>query len=309
MRTAILGTIFAGLTTSLTLAATAAQCYYPDGSESTDVACNATAAAATGGYSACCSSSSYCMDNGLCLDTGILKRMSCTDKTFKDKTCPQYCITGIQDRSAISKTSTNNEPENMGDPYAVTPCTATTFTCGISPANCSVAASVFPVTDLKEIVLKADQLATAMSAAGLPTSSIDPTSTPTETLPILTVTATGTLTPANPAAKYTTTQLIGVGAGLGVPMLLAIGVLTYLLIAEKRRHSVREIGEGAFRPPPTMESRDGNSWSAWSETTKVGTVPRIPTFDSHRLQDLEGRPKGGQNSRKSSLALSSNRGR
>ncbi|KAM3418705.1 hypothetical protein BST61_g4682 [Cercospora zeina] len=290
MRSELLGAIFAGLTGSLTLAATAPKCYYPDGTASTDVPCNAKAAAAAGGYSACCSESSYCMDNGLCLDTGILKRMSCTDKTFKDKTCPQYCIT-----------------DNMGDPYAVTPCTATTFTCGISPANCTVDAAVFPVTDMKEVVLKADQLATAMSSAGVPTSSIDPTATPTETVPILTVTATGA--PADPNMKYTATQLVGVGAGLGIPMLLAIGVLTYLLVAEKRQHSVREIGEGAFRPPPTMESRDGNSWSAWSETTKVENVPTIPMFDSHRLQDLEGKSKGAQHSRKSSFATSSNRGR
>ncbi|KAF2214762.1 hypothetical protein CERZMDRAFT_105256 [Cercospora zeae-maydis SCOH1-5] len=274
MRPDILGAIFAGLTASLTLAETAQQCYYPDGTASKDVPCNATAAAVAGGYSACCSESSYCMDNGLCLDTGILKRMSCTDKTFKDKKCPQYCIT-----------------DNMGDPCAVTPY------------------AVFPVTDLKQIVLKADQLVTAMSAAGVPTSSIDPAATPTETVPILTVTATGAPKSADSNAKFTVSQLVGVGAGLGIPMLLAIGVLTYLLVAEKRRHSVREIGEGAFRPPPTMESRDGNSWSAWSETTKVGNVPTIPMFDSHRLQDLEGKSKWGQHSRKSSLATSIYRAR
>ncbi|KAI5369309.1 hypothetical protein Slin15195_G001850 [Septoria linicola] len=295
MRTSTLCIVLASISSPLAAAAAAAtpqQCYYPDGSESPDTPCNATAAAAKGGFSACCSETSYCMDNGLCLEAGILTRMSCTDKTFADKTCPQYCNT-----------------ENQGDPYELTPCTATTFTCGLSPANCSIAASVFPVPDLKDIVLQADQLVTAMSAAGLATASIDPTSTPTETIPILTVTATGVLKPSDPAMQYTMGQLVGVGAGVGVPMALAIGILSFFLLQEKKKHTVAEIDEGGFRPPPTSESqsRDGNSWSAWSETTKInaaapsglhsanvnahGGVPRRPTnMSSHHIQELDGGP-------------------
>lgn len=257
-------------------ATTPQQCYFPDGSESTHTPCNATAAAAKGGFSACCSDTSYCMDNGLCLEAGILTRMSCTDKTFADTTCPQYCNT-----------------DNMGDPYELTPCTATTFTCGLSPANCSVATTVFPVTDLKNIVLQADQLVTAMSAAGIATASVDPTVSPTETVPVLTVTATGDLKPANPALQYTTGQLVGVGAGVGIPMALAIGVLSFFLLREKKKHKISEINEGGFRPaPPTMETRDGNSWSAWSETTKVGGTSdygrRPSKSNTHHLQDLDG---------------------
>ena len=97
MRTTTIAIVLSSVSTALAAAATTPtpqQCYFPDGTESTHTPCNATQAAAKGGFSACCSDSSYCMDNGLCLEAGILTRMSCTDKTFTDKTCPQYCNTG-----------------------------------------------------------------------------------------------------------------------------------------------------------------------------------------------------------------------
>ena len=100
MRTTTIAIVLSSVSTALAAAATTPtpqQCYFPDGTESTHTPCNATQAAAKGGFSACCSDSSYCMDNGLCLEAGILTRMSCTDKTFTDKTCPQYCNTGMTD--------------------------------------------------------------------------------------------------------------------------------------------------------------------------------------------------------------------
>lgn len=87
-------------------------------------------------------------------------------------------------------------------------------------------------------------------------------------------------------------------------MALAIGVLSFFLFRERRKNKVTEINEGGFRPPPTMESRDGgnNSWSAWSETTKVnGPVPNFSGMprrpmnqqQQQHIQDLDGGGGGG----------------
>lgn len=62
------------------------QCYYPDGTEAPDTPCNSTAE-----QSACCGSSAYCLANGLCLGDGGTSRGSCTDESWEDDSCPQYC--------------------------------------------------------------------------------------------------------------------------------------------------------------------------------------------------------------------------
>ncbi|KAI1346521.1 hypothetical protein F5Y01DRAFT_297621 [Xylaria sp. FL0043] len=67
------------------------QCYYPNGEKSeSDSPCNPDADA-----SFCCSSSSdsSCLNNLLCQDgTGRVIRGSCTDQTWTDPACPQYCL-------------------------------------------------------------------------------------------------------------------------------------------------------------------------------------------------------------------------
>lgn len=66
-----------------------AQCYYPDGETlAPDVACNSSAS-----VSSCCGSGSWCLDNGLCYDSGVVSRGSCTDKSWGEG-CAQYCQTG-----------------------------------------------------------------------------------------------------------------------------------------------------------------------------------------------------------------------
>ncbi len=68
-------------------ATSASSCYYPDGSlaPTSDKACNTT----TSGHSGCCTAP--CMSSGLCFDNGLVSRGSCTDSTWKDPACPQYC--------------------------------------------------------------------------------------------------------------------------------------------------------------------------------------------------------------------------
>lgn len=71
-----------------TLATSTATCYYPDGKVSGSVPCNST----TTGYSSCCASGHLCMSSGLCFTRGLISRGSCTDPTWKDPACAQYCL-------------------------------------------------------------------------------------------------------------------------------------------------------------------------------------------------------------------------
>jgi hypothetical protein len=180
------------------------------------------------------------------------------------------------------------------------PCTKTDFTCGFSPTNCTDKTLLFALTAADQVVLTAPQLTKAMKDAGIPTDSdLTVTATPTSTVGVVTITATAK--PLDPAIQYTSGQMIGVGAGVGIPLLAAIGVLTFFLVAEKKRHQVTEISESAYRPPRppppgtanslTRPDTYTNSWSAWSHSTKE----KSPTdFTSNAgTPGLDIRPRAG----------------
>lgn len=71
-------------------------CYFPDGSVSPrDTPCHSPSIG--DGASACCASSDICLSNALCLgQTGaaLISRGTCTDKTWQNPECPQYCSDG-----------------------------------------------------------------------------------------------------------------------------------------------------------------------------------------------------------------------
>lgn len=165
------------------------------------------------------------------------------------------------------------DPDFLNMNNAIMACSNTTFTCGFYPDNCTVTAQTFKLTDANSLVLTATQLTSAMEDAGIATNTTDPTETPSGTVGVVTVTATGLVKPADPSLLFTTGQVVGVGAGIGIPMVLAIGLLSFLLVQEKKKHKVDEITEGGFRPPPTLETRGVNSWSAWTESTKAARSP------------------------------------
>src|SRR5271168_3571089 len=75
---------------------TSATCYYPDGSiAATDTPCSSS------GNSTCCGSGYACLSNRICMATGdeaqkpdasLYVRGSCTDQSWKDASCPLFCI-------------------------------------------------------------------------------------------------------------------------------------------------------------------------------------------------------------------------
>ena len=80
----------------------ALQCYTVDGKASTDttiVACDSSVTGQTGSHTSCCNKATgdACLSTGLCLGTAaktadaLLWINGCTDPTWRDPACPQYC--------------------------------------------------------------------------------------------------------------------------------------------------------------------------------------------------------------------------
>ena len=92
-----------------------AQCYLPSGNVSpTDTPCNLQAP-----NSACCPSTSVCLTNGYCMGVGpgmpnILNRVSCTDKSWQDSSCPQYCADIYPD--SLCAVFSISQPDLQTDP-------------------------------------------------------------------------------------------------------------------------------------------------------------------------------------------------
>jgi hypothetical protein len=86
MHTRLIFLLLAPLTLSANI------CYYPDGSTSKDVPCDADAP-----VTQCCGTRSACLTNGLCALTATnssgsgYARGTCTDKSWASSLCPQQC--------------------------------------------------------------------------------------------------------------------------------------------------------------------------------------------------------------------------
>lgn len=66
-----------------------ANCFFPDGSDATDmVECPDS--------KSCCGKNQACLSNGLCFgaDIGVIYRGSCSDKSWPIAECPRACYTG-----------------------------------------------------------------------------------------------------------------------------------------------------------------------------------------------------------------------
>ncbi|KAI1656916.1 hypothetical protein F4813DRAFT_397165 [Daldinia decipiens] len=97
----------------LVLQVLAVTCYHLDGTNAgpSNEVCNPNATGVEGSHSACCSAENgdACLSTGLCLNTiarqqsHLLWSTACTDPTFKDPSCPQYCL-GLKLDNAHLKT-------------------------------------------------------------------------------------------------------------------------------------------------------------------------------------------------------------
>ncbi|KAF7187270.1 hypothetical protein HII31_11358 [Pseudocercospora fuligena] len=119
------------------------------------------------------------------------------------------------------------------------PCTNTTFTCGLYPNDCAASATTFELKDLR------------------PSEPLHST-THNASSPVVTL--------------FTSPQIAGTALGIGLPLLIIIGILTYLLYREKSRnraihlHNDQALYYGTGTSPISPGVREINtcSWSAWS---------------------------------------------
>ncbi|WPA99360.1 uncharacterized protein RHO25_003977 [Cercospora beticola] len=192
--------------------ASSATCYTPSGNISAgDRPCNSSAE-----VSACCAPDALCLSSGLCFRSNRLSRGSCTDRSWGDN-CAAYC------RDA-----------NPGGGMPISACdVAGNFACDIAPQASRACANgnTFKINEPFAIMLRPEQTLQLGYTGGL---EVFPSSNLTSNI---TSNATASTRPPGsgppPAViqqwcsglsskKYTAGAMAGVGAGVGIPLLLAL---------------------------------------------------------------------------------------
>lgn len=204
----------------LTVADTGASCCYPNGMPAkSDSPCDPDAET-----SGCCGSGTFCLDNGLCLGTGILSRGSCTDPNW-GALCPQAC-----------------KEENPGGGMSMSPCSITVsgkiqyFACGLN----STCENVTRVEGGSSIVLKQQQVADLGYQRALEVSSttILQSNLSSNASDAQNATCTAVATSSSPSprsAAYTAGQMIGVGLGVGLPLLIALAAAVVMVLNQRKK--------------------------------------------------------------------------
>ncbi|KAI9854408.1 MAG: hypothetical protein M1813_001257 [Trichoglossum hirsutum] len=194
------------LVLSLSLLATADQCYYPNGLIAADynyVPCEGTS------YSSCCipSEGDVCLSNGLCYyPKGAYPfRGACTDRSWSSDSCPKYCV--------------NTNPKGW---QTLTSCGGGRYCCsatGDSPGTCCTnSTGVFSV---EPGFVNNDFGQAGVSVPG--TATATSTSSSTTTSSSSTLTTSPTPTPA-PSSK-SNTKSIAIGVSVGVSLFIIAAAL------------------------------------------------------------------------------------
>ncbi|TFB01213.1 hypothetical protein CCMA1212_006964 [Trichoderma ghanense] len=207
------------------------QCYYPDGSPSSDFPCNPNAK-----ESACCGSGlgSTCLNNRLCQsNNGNIIRGSCSDKDWSSPECAPFCLSADAGGTDLISCSNVTNADNS-------------FCCDHTSGCCDSGAGRFNVLP-KEAQVWATWNVEASSYRVVGTVYTgNPTSTsraPTTTQPTTAaITTTSRAAPTNTSANDSDQSSglsngakigIGVGVGVGVVLLAAIAFLVWKLRQRK----------------------------------------------------------------------------
>ncbi|KAK1598356.1 uncharacterized protein LY79DRAFT_538953 [Colletotrichum navitas] len=238
------------------------QCYWPNGNDASLVACPV----ANGTAAACCFAGHYCMSNGVCFSNTELSfyRGACTAKDWSTSGCPTYC-----DKEDVAGAV-------RGAHAGIAKCTNKQYACQ-STSNCATDSFEVPAGNmLPNLYLKSDigVIATASTASTAGTAPATATGTAATSVGDGAggaTEATCTSTPADAAASsgISTGAAAGIGVGVGAPLALAVGLLTVLLLREKKK--TRQ----ALSRPVYSEIAPTSPW-AKSEHTTYAPV-EIPT--------------------------------
>ncbi|KAF2442784.1 hypothetical protein P171DRAFT_486764 [Karstenula rhodostoma CBS 690.94] len=267
----------------------AAECYANNGSLYTNskaiyVPCNITAIE-NGEHSSCCAIGDLCMTNGLCMEqaneakgANHYWRNGCTDKTWKDPACPNYCRGKEEPDHFNAFIFYCFEPKNE---FCCTP--QGTLEAGVTGRNtscCNDEDLVFKANAPVVVGVAAAALpristtSSASSSASSTSSSRHLISTTSATAAVKSVTSSTpspTASSESPGISSGAKAGMGVGITLGVLAVLAIiGALFFMRRRKANRHNNAVLlSDSKANPPPYVTYESAGTVRAELEGTMM----------------------------------------
>jgi len=224
--------------------------------------------------SACCEATHTCLSNGLCFDTHFnhVIRGSCTDSSWDDASCPQYCV--------------NNDPTQSGANGDLRQCDNDNndWVCGMDSSNCTDTFTVaFGFVD--------DMRNSSVNNILADGSVVNGTAATSTVMVTVTATATASAgtsfgTPAGSSSSSTLAAGLGAGLGVGVPLLIALTTALFFLQKTRKENSALK-SQGAQAPQYATTHQDFPKAPAFGNTGHPGgmqelgaTTPSAPVYEA-----------------------------
>lgn len=233
-------------------------CYFPSGAEhSLGLPCNPDTKAA----SACCESTHVCLSNALCLDTlfNHVVRGSCTDATYKDGACPQYCLKGSESAQLADLRQCNGQNDN--------------WVCSMNVTDCE---DSFTISALGQVD---DRRNSSVNNVLHPASS---TTTDTSS----TSTAAAIARQDGDGNSETLKVALGVGLGVGLP-LLAVLIISLWFLRKTRQELVEAKSAGLLASHPGSDYQQegtGQGQQTYLLKSHVASPDVAPDFPQQPFQ-------------------------
>ena len=285
--------------------AAAPACYYPEGNLAVDqVPCNAAVANKGENASACCNNdgNSYCTQNGLCLQGGVLYRSSCTDKSWQSSKCPQLCTDGTSPFFSSITLDTKQSFSNLGQtslfmnfhecPYM--------YTWRCEYTDCKSGSFRIPPEELN-IILRDSQAPSAVNAIGFAnpnspfltanTTSSSTSGKATNQNYIVSTASAVSAAPTPLPSGSSNSNTVPIALGIAIPLgVILIASLAGLLYCRRRAISQAKNSAGAMQPSYTVSHGHERSRG---ELPNHGPVPELKS-SGPVLHELAGSGRLGE---------------
>ncbi|KAK3290947.1 uncharacterized protein B0H64DRAFT_331528 [Chaetomium fimeti] len=298
------------LTLHAPTASAQSQCFYPDGSASSDVPCDPDAA-----VSMCCGSAELCLSSGLCRDAGTgpdegisYARGTCTDREWESEVCPQRCRINPDEATDISAYDFGTggvqvwgcSGEGYAEPAAYccesrreqTGCCQTqgaVFSLPGASIGNALAVQTFPLPDSETNAadLKATLGARSATKPGeITATSISETGRPGTDTSTPTASAEETAGGLSEGAKMG----LGIGIGIGVAALISAGILIWYWMRNRTAPAAVEIAAPPRnRVPRVPHARRNKPWEAERDALMKGSPKELDNdqgvFEMHTAEN------------------------
>lgn len=230
-------------------------CYLPDGTEHSELIAASTD---SNEVSVCCKAGDYVFSNNLCLDIRYMTfyRGGCTDQTWDSYSCPHYCMQVPNVVSGVWACGSQNQ-----------------FACYIPDCDNSSLTFIVNGGFIQQNAALQAAISTTTSTSGSGTAI--PTTSSTSSPNTSSSSSSGSSASANDVCPSHIATYAGIGAGLGIPLLISLVALIVVLLQLRKYRQYSAVRTGNITNGD-LNAQEQKGPSPLSKNSEAGYVYEVP---------------------------------